>query len=1530
MVDISSNLQRDIAQLSGAVDKLTGSVRTAADTIGNMNRTGEDSEKTWNFINQQMEISAKFMEQQRQKAEKDEKIRETKAKKQEKDLEDHNKAIAEFNKKSYSERRKEVQEQVKAAKDKQKRDEEELKMAKMLGRLSLEEIRKREQAIRVTENEIKSKKNYLKETNAISKAASKIGEQMAEIQKSSIGRIMTKFFSMLSGVLGGATLAAGVIKVLKLSDSTFTNIAKAAGTTTSESGILLENYKAAAGALTRMGISIEAQTQLTRDSIKEFKGIGGATTEILTNLGAWTVAFGMSSGEAAKALKDLTVGMTITTKEAFAFAGALRNEAASAGLETSLIMRDVANYAASLTGSIRETPEKLKQAAIRAAMLGTALSEQPDLSKRYQTLESSIKDTQMAGMHLNTRLDAVHMTRLARMGKETELREYMQKQMAHIFDSEGRILEQYRQHPEILEMIYGIRGKDVETQEANARKLQKIQNAGVDAELQGLVLQQLKDKRVAELSKKEIQSKVAAARKMHEAIQQQEELTKQAEKMQPIFDQITNDFKAELMPILMDIGEQFMEVMGNTDGIKKEIQAFAAELKAILPQGEGLKDIFENIKSAILTFAKVLTWAFENPGLAALAAVVGYGVVRKTVQLGANRANAMWVRMSDSGAGMIDGIKKLLDRRKNINSPAKVTGGAPFLKDPNVKNLPTIQLPPKTANVIGNAPVMNPSLTAAPTPKLPTTVPAVASTTSVKAGSKAGSVAGGVIGWITKTLKSAPSKLMGGLKTIFSGVLSKGFLKKIPFLGLFFSLFDMVTRFQRGDYVGAALEFIAAVASLFPGVGTGIGIAISGANVLRDMKSGGAGVITESMDAAQGAAGNALGGLWEGGLSILGFAKGGRIGRKGRGRRVPKSGKRVDKPTLAVIGEENRDEIIIPTERLRKGLPVDKEVAKELESIPSLQDQPVITASTGFSSAAAMGFSVGGRSGNQVNTAALEKSLEKAATALETSSSDFISSERRLSRSIVHTTAMQEKQANLQVQIQKEELKRERNKFKVDNDLLALIGRHMVATEEFSNNNADILNEWGTLGKSLVRNAELIGDVGRFLQSNDKKAALQQIAMEQMKQKLQESFGDTKFGQLGITIISSMEQGMSLGSATLLAASQVFKDNVVGQFAGGVQQFMSAGASFKDSVKQQLKAMTMQKAITKITEMIKNKEITWDKIKMAWEQRKMIWEKIKKAFEEKKWLMDKARYILDKIKLAWEKIKLLWEQKKMIFEIFKMAWEKIMLAKKAIAEGAGNALGMITSFIPALVGFITTFFTTVLIPVITAVGSFIAGLLAVIWPLLLVVAAILLIIKFWPQIKKVLKAIPKFIVKYFKFMFKVYSKIFKFLVKAIKLYFKTLIRVITWIIKTAFKAFTFLPRKIWGIFKKILGIFKKLNPMNWFSEGGVVDKPTMSMIGETGEKEVIVPVDRIKNGGKVNPAVMTELSQLGPYLGVPAAAGDTSGGGGSGSSDALLSEIRALRADIAMLAERPISITMDGKKVADVVSDRFQRMASGY
>ena len=79
-----------------------------------------------------------------------------------------------------------------------------------------------------------------------------------------------------------------------------------------------------------------------------------------------------------------------------------------------------------------------------------------------------------------------------------------------------------------------------------------------------------------------------------------------------------------------------------------------------------------------------------------------------------------------------------------------------------------------------------------------------------------------------------------------------------------------------------------------------------------------------------------------GGIDLGGIAK---VVSSVKGISTAATGKKVSSPTLMMTGEEGRDEIIIPTERIRKGMPISKDVAKELESIgmPGFQTGGVIS-----------------------------------------------------------------------------------------------------------------------------------------------------------------------------------------------------------------------------------------------------------------------------------------------------------------------------------------------------------------------------------------------------------------------------------------------------------------------------------------------------------------------------------------------------------------------------------------------------------
>ena len=114
---------------------------------------------------------------------------------------------------------------------------------------------------------------------------------------------------------------------------------------------------------------------------------------------------------------------------------------------------------------------------------------------------------------------------------------------------------------------------------------------------------------------------------------------------------------------------------------------------------------------------------------------------------------------------------------------------------------------------------------------------------------------------------------------------------------------------QIGERIGAA--FMNGVTSWFMNspVGRVISGMIGGAAV-----GGGVGLAFGGIGAIPGA----IGGAVAGGLGALATNATGQV---------------HSRPTLALVGEENRSEAVIPTERIRKGLPVSQSVSRELQSI---------------------------------------------------------------------------------------------------------------------------------------------------------------------------------------------------------------------------------------------------------------------------------------------------------------------------------------------------------------------------------------------------------------------------------------------------------------------------------------------------------------------------------------------------------------------------------------------------------------------
>ena len=602
-----------------------------------------------------------------------------------------------------------------------------------------------------------------------------------------------------------------------------------------------------------------------------------------------------------------------------------------------------------------------------------------------------------------------------------------------------------------------------------------------------------------------------------------------------------------------------------------------------------------------------------------------------------------------------------------------------------------------------------------------------------------------------------------------------------------------------------------------------------------------------------------------------------------QGLKVPERGIKANRATLAMVGEENRDEIVIPTERLRKGLPVDPTVAAELASIGV----------PGYFDGATFGKAGGGASFDARGVAAATASVEAASVGLMNSAGDISMREERLGRAIDEQTAAWKRQSNIQLQINKLEIKKEQqNKVQVGK-MLEMIGKGLEASESHIKSNEQAFRQSGAIGNFLADNASLMGDVGQILQAKDKKEAATNFALDILGKKLENlslnigggpSGPDTSGISGAISQAIATDLGKGLQEYAKLVNAGMDK-NTAGMAALG-------NSLLSEKTSREAGNAKIQAAQDKYAKMQENlMAVTGQSAEQA---QKALDEELAKTDEGRALLADKNKEKqADPTGLG----------------------DRFKEGVGGIAQSAALMMQSGASMKDAALSALKQKAMDMAKEKATKVLQGAAGAVPVIGPILQSLVPI--IVEFLPQVLKWLskhwKEIPKMI---FKFFVKIRQFMFKAFMFINKLPFILIKKIIS------------IMKKVPGaIFRAIKNMVKSILP---FAEGGIIRQPTIAAIGETGEKEMVVPIDRIRNGGTVNPEVMSELRGLTPYLGQTGTTNTTTTNNTTASNEALIAEIRALRGEIAAMANRPIEVKMDGRKVARAVGQQFQEISNGY
>jgi hypothetical protein len=1413
-------------------------------------------------------------------------------------------------------------------------------------KLSQQEITlagKKIKQLKLEQAEIKAARKEMKSFTTI---IGSVKRKLGELADGKIGKAIGTMVGKLSALFGAIGVGASVKAILNDSDNAFKSIAKSVGTSVKGASGLTKNFVKAHGAMSRFGVSMEDSTAALNSLVNATGSVGFATEKNIVLVTQLNKAFGMSNEEGSKLIQTLTYGFGLTDKQTQSFASNLSKDAYMGGIAVGIVMKDIQQATENTAFALSKSPDKLKEMAIRSRQLGSNLSDIEKLGATFGDFESSIDNTRKMAAMFGTQINAFEMTRLSQLGEEEKIQDNIVKQLSgKLVDSQGNLTKMTRIQSEQLRGMLGDQYPKILKTQAKAEWLAKRTHK-TEKERMALADLMVNDSSLSITQAEKLLSK------RREEAELQKDLNALISGMMTAFEKISSWVKSKIIPVINSLNKEFWEGSSVIDGMLKHLDKMIPTTDEIVSAVKGIATAMKEAWNwAKPFFTGIGDFAKKHPWLTGL---IG-GTIAITADIGraqlGTRAMPMYVQQAVKwyekvitaikwlGTAMIiqRGAKRFLGKDLaggagsmigNIGGKFAGRGGrigkygkmaqnfAPgagkafstmadkgmlrglfaFAKKiPKIGKIVTI-LGAVAAGAAGTGigtalggakgaggilgDLAGGSAGAAIGAAIGTAIlPGIGTAVGGMLGGAAGSYFGESVGeWFGENISPALNnigiivKSLGIImwkeaKKYFNDLseMAKPYFDKIRDV---VNAVDFIIREKMQAVVDGTLVVVKKIADFLPPVTSMIRELIT--FVIRPVKE-----LVSSFSS-----------WWNSGNFLADTAK-------SLQERAAKSatGNVFNKPTLGMVGEEGRSEVVIPTERIRKGMPIKKSVANELASI------------------GVPGYGTGWSSGGTDTTSKSQKmssagrvSAQASAQGLAMASGDLITSQDRVMTVMAANTEQSNKQGKLMLKLNDLEIEREEERNKKDginwmksleniknlkkvydgfnqqqkDSLNVLFANQIAAAKELKDkfdNAVDNMKEkleGSFAGSALKMGLAVSSAISEFMKGGKQGAAKQVNYMLDKKgpksaehpdgapsnrEKLQKSIDNMKPGGKQLGAQSAMAGGTA--AVDTLAAGGSKKDAAM---AGGMAA-ASTALSAAGPVGMVIAAFLplIIKFLPKILKVFK---------------------KIPKLFV--KWLKFIYIELPKKIVGVFVKyLKFIWiTLPKKIIEVFAKYLKFIYIElPKKIIEVFAKYLKFIYIELPKKI-----------------VGVFVKYL------------------KFmWITLPKKIVGV---FVKYLKFIYiELPKKIIEVFVKYLKFMWITLPKKIISIFKN-------MASQIGRMFKKAVG---KLNPTKWFSTGGVVTSPTMSMIGETGEKEMVVPIDRIKNGGQVDPAVMSELAGLGAYM----KGGSTSSSSGGGN-ESLVAELRALRAEIAALAGRPIQLNIDGRKIALAVSEQFNQIASGY
>ena len=438
-----------------------------------------------------------------------------------------------------------------------------------------------------------------------SKGFSKSFSQGLSGGMASFSKAAARIGPMLAGPQG---IIAAIVILLGLGLVALYKVEKAARAFRDETGLLNSQTEELNNKLNQtymstvaLGASMEDVSKAASEFTNEFKGLEQPSQSVLENMVVLNKNFGVGVSEASKVNKIFQNMAGLSAEQAQSLVASTVQMAQMAGVAPSKVIKDIADNTEYAYKYFQGNSQELAKAAVKAAKLGTNLSEVGKVADGLLDFQSSITNELEASSILGTNLNFSQSRYLAANGKVLEAQQAMVTQVSKLGDLTK--LNTFEQ--QALEKATGMTMESLVDQQRIRERFGKL-----DEERLGSAMALMKSgKDLSKMTISDLDKQTAAMAKQQEMQGQFESMGNQIKGAFSGIIQSLMPLGTFLMALLLpvfQIAKGFFGAIGNAiNNIMQALTPIKQIFTDIFGEGEGLGQVFEFI-GKILSYGIVM------------------------------------------------------------------------------------------------------------------------------------------------------------------------------------------------------------------------------------------------------------------------------------------------------------------------------------------------------------------------------------------------------------------------------------------------------------------------------------------------------------------------------------------------------------------------------------------------------------------------------------------------------------------------------------------------------------------------------------------------------------------------------------------------------------------------------------------------------------------------------------------------------------------------------------------------------------